>query len=144
MSEINVNLIFAIWMDDYSQKGSGATAIWEYWRTDDGSLRPAWHYRNVPTGTNTGHCQVFNFISILEDRGRWMQIAMHLKVSSINGKEDGVLETYCRWSDENSWTRYHYSNAELFSVPDDADYAGWRQGYFMDGPIRAGMKRHTG
>ncbi|WP_139281526.1 hypothetical protein [Vibrio aerogenes] len=125
--------LLALYMDGYSQHGTAATAVWEFWRDshDNGDSLLAWHYRDVNTDVNTGHRELFEFIRVPEDRGRWMQLVMHVKASSENGVKDGVLETYRRWSDEDEFTRYHYSDTEYFSVPEDPEYAGWRKGYFM-------------
>jgi len=125
------NKLFAIWMDDYSQAGTGTTAVWEYWRDYQGDSELAWHYRDVPTATNTGHGGRFQFIRIPEDRGRWMQIVLHLKVSSSTGAEDGLLEMYRRWSDEDAFTRHHHRDNTKFSLPPGSDFQGWQKGYFM-------------
>jgi hypothetical protein len=125
------NKLFAIYMDDYSQKGTGATMVWEYWRANDNISELAWHYRDVPTDINTGHAQRFEFIDKSRDRGRWMQIALHVKTSSSNGTPDGVVELYRRWSDEAEFTLHHQSTTSTFSLPEDSAFAGWRKGYFM-------------
>ena len=135
------NKLLAIYTDKYSQQGKGATVVWEYWRKSNGGSTLAWHYRDVPTVTNTGHAQRFDFIST-EDRGRWMQLVIHLKASSATGEADGVIETYRRWSDEDKFTRYHFSDTAYFSMPEKEEFSGWRQGYFM-GWANAGWYEET-
>ena len=55
----------------------------------------------------------------------------HMKASTDANSADGVLETYRRWADEVSFTRYLYATNEQFTVTTDPDYAGWRKCYFL-------------
>jgi hypothetical protein len=121
----------ALWMDAYSQKGEGATVLWEFWGSDDGSSRLAVHYNEGAAGTSTGHLQRTAFVSP-DDQGRWMEITVHLKASSDNATHDGIIELWRRWENEPASNRekLHSVTDALLSSPTSGP-KGWQSGYFM-------------
>ncbi len=119
--------LFAIWMDAYSDKGVGATVIWEFWGNGSGS-ELAFHYsKGGEIGHDGPHIQHVPFISE-EDKGRWMQLIFHVKAASSFEANDGVIQLWRRWEDEPAFTKYH----ELLDADIGfADVKGWRDGYLM-------------
>jgi hypothetical protein len=121
----------AIWMDGYSQKGDGATVIWEFWGNSDGSSRLAVSFNEGAAGGSEGHQQHQEFVSPA-DQGRWMEITIHLKASSDNSTRDGIIEMWRRWENEPASERklFHQRTDVLLSRPNSGPQ-GWNAGYFM-------------
>jgi len=123
---------FALWMDDYSSKGQGPTVAWEFWGTGGGSSGLAYHYSE---GSNTimgGHKDQRDFISVPNDRGRWMEITIHAKASTSGRSSDGVIELWRRWENEpaDQRTLLHRTTSAILPVPAGGPQ-GWSAGYFM-------------
>jgi len=127
----NNHKFLAMWMDGYSQKGEGATVVWEFWGSSDGSSRLATSYNEGDAGVSTGHQQHQDFVSPA-DQGRWMEITVHLKASSDNSTRDGVIEMWRRWENEPASDReqLHKVTDALLSKPSSGPQ-GWKSGYFM-------------
>lgn len=60
------------------------------------------------------------FITVPDDRGRWMQMAVRVKWASAQGANDGVIQVYRRWDGESSFTKVY---EKLNAVNQ------WREGY---------------
>jgi hypothetical protein len=121
------NKIFYIWMDDYSNKGKGATVGWEYWQQSDGISELAVNIQSDNAKRHTGHRHHFDFINSKADRGRWMSMIFHLKTSSQSASADGVVSLYRKWDDEADYTRYHHVTDAILP----SDFGGFHQGYLM-------------
>lgn len=123
---------FALWMDGYSYKGEGPTVAWEFWGSGDGSSRLAFHYSEGSSSIMGGHQGHDNFISVPEDRGRWMEITIHAKASSNGQSNDGVIELWRRWEDESPNQRklMHQRTDAVLPIPTQGPQ-GWNAGYFM-------------
>jgi len=122
----------ALWMDGYSQKGDGASVIWEFWGSDDGSSRLAYHFSQGGyriTGEHIGHQE---FINVPEDLGRWMEITIHVKASSMGSSPDGVIQLWRRWENELPSQRklMHNQTDAILPLPASGPQ-GWKSGYFM-------------
>lgn len=124
------NKLFALWMDDYSSKGDGPTVIWEFWNDGAGGSKLAYHYSEGGYQTANGHKQHTPFIRYPDDQGRWMQIVMHVKASSASSANDGVIELYRRWENEESFTLLHEDTNANIAAPSGGPQ-GWKAGYFM-------------
>jgi hypothetical protein len=124
------NKLFALWMDGYSSKGAGPTVIWEFWHDGSGGSRLAYHYSPGGHRTAGTHRQEKAFITYPDDQGRWMQIVMHVKAASAASANDGIIQLYRRWENENSFTLLHDDKGANIAAPANAS-AGWRAGYFM-------------
>lgn len=98
---------FALWMDDYSVAGVGSTLAWEFWNNGSGGSEMAVHYSNGNNTVMGPHLQQTQFISVPADRGRWMQVVMHIKAATTTESNDGVIEMWRRWEDESDFTKYH-------------------------------------
>ena len=119
----------ALWMDGYSNKGEGSTVIWEFWKTGEGSSRLAFHSSGVGYNSTGGHIQHFDFIDYPEDQGRWMDVVVHVKASTEPNSEDGVIELYRKWTDEENYAREHYKDNANIGIPEGK--RGFQSGYFM-------------
>ncbi len=127
------NKLFAIWMDDYSAHGKGPSVIWEYWDNGQGGSDLAVHYSE---GNNTGagpHLQFQPFINSATDKGRWMQLVLHVKAATKTAgisNNDGLIETYRRWDGDAAYVRLHQvTQANI--APAATGPNGWQAGYFM-------------
>jgi hypothetical protein len=123
--------LFAIWMDDYSSKGNGPTVIWEFWRRSnpDGS-RLAVHWSEGGYTTANSHKQHTDFIYQDNDRGRWMEVILHVKAATNASSNDGVIEFWRRWENESQFTKFHeVYNANI--APPSGGPDGWKAGYLM-------------
>jgi hypothetical protein len=130
--------LFAIWMDNYSDGGTGSTVLWEFWPDGSGGSRLAFHY--VPFGgSDSYHMQGANFISVPADRGRWMEVVLRIKASTTNSARDGIIQMWRRWQNESTFTKLHdYQNVDLGASAGGSQ--GWANGYFMgwtNGPYAA-------
>lgn len=122
---------FALWMDEYSNKGYGATVIWEFWGSSGGASNIVFHYNEGGRGSGTAHQQYTSFVSP-NDRGKWMEITIHVAASSSSNSNDGVIEMWRRWESESPDQRelLHRKTDAKLPVPSGGPQ-GWSAGYFM-------------
>ena len=123
------NKFFAIWMDGYESKGDGST-VWlgmEPYNNTGATL--GFTYSKGKYRGSEGYKQHTPFITTA-DRGRWMQIVLHLKVESSDGANDGIIQTYRRWAGESKFTKLH----EMLNVPlriSGSGPDGFKKGYIL-------------
>jgi hypothetical protein len=123
------NKFFAIWMDAYEGKGDGST-VWlgmEPYNNTGATL--GFTYSNGQNTGSEGYKQHTPFITTA-DRGRWMQIIWHVKAESSDGANDGIVQTFRRWSNESSFTKLHETLNAPLRVPDAGPY-GFKTGYIL-------------
>lgn len=121
---------FALWMDEYSQKGNGPTVLWEFWRNSAGNGSSlSFHYSEGGYRSAGGHQQQVPFINNT-DRGRWMQVALQVKASSKPTVSDGEIRLWRRWADEATFTKLHERTNAKLPIPAGGP-AGWRRGYLL-------------
>ncbi len=135
---------FALWMDNYSQYGDGATLLWEFWPADSqGNSEIAIHWNDglnlsAPEGSSAaaGHMGHTPWINVNTDLDRWMEITIHAKVSTQQMPKgattnDGQAQLWQRWEDEETPRLIHdYRNAN-FNVPANGSHIGWETGYLL-------------
>lgn len=126
----NNNKLLAIWMDDYSSKGDGATVIWEFWHAGSGGSRLAVHYSSGNFRSAGPHLQQTPFISVPEDRGRWMYILVHLRPSSDRVSANGIIEMWRKWDNESVFQKFHEVYDAVIPRPVSGPQ-GWNAGYLM-------------
>jgi len=122
---------FALWMDGYSAGGDGPTVAWEFW--DNGSNNGsnlAFHFGEGGYTVMGGHKQHTPFISYPADRGRWMQIVLHIKAATNSTSNDGVIQMWRRWENEGSFTKFHDIASANIAAPSGGPN-GWKAGYIM-------------
>lgn len=83
----------------------------------------------VATGNTTGNTVSATFDTD-RDRGRWMEIILHVKAASARGANDGVVELWRRWDDESERTKmFEQFDADI--APPQGGPNGWARGYIM-------------
>lgn len=135
------NKFLALWMDGYSSKGDGPTVVWESWGDSTGGSTLGVHWCEGAYTTCGNHIQQKPFISI-GDRGKWMQIVVHVKAATkrtlpignssypYRTDSDGVIELWRRWDGDTSFVKLHAVTNANIAPPADGPY-GWTQGYLM-------------
>ncbi len=123
--------LFALWMDGYSQHGDGSTVWLSMWRdpNNPSDARVGFTYSLGGHTESTGFRQVVPFITTT-DRGRWMQIVLHIKAESSPGKSDGVIQTFRKWGNENKFTKLHDFSAAPIKIPPGGPI-GFKDGYIL-------------
>lgn len=122
----------SIWMDGYSSRGDGSTVWLGFWPTgaDGTDSNLAVTYSAGGYTASRAYQQYQPFITSSRDRGRWMQIVFHTRAQSAPGVADGVMETWRRWEDEESFTKLHeVLDAEIRIATGGP--AGFQRGYLM-------------
>jgi hypothetical protein len=120
---------FALWMDGYSQHGKGPTIVWNFWRQADGNSRFSFSHSRDPVGAGH-HGLAPDFLVSPRDRGRWMQIVLHAKMSSAPAKNDGEARIWRRWQDEKDLALISETVGRGFHAPEDGPQ-GWSAGYLL-------------
>lgn len=116
--------LFRIWMDDYTPVFSKAGMEFRA-AGDDGDS-----YFYMKAGHNFRDRDRAPFIDVPGDRGRWMQLVIHLKVNSAPGAEDSVFQVWRRWAGEGNFTKTHDKRDFNIDVPEDGS-RGFTHGYLM-------------
>ena len=136
------NKLFALWMDGYSSAGDGPTVAWEYWPVSGGGSEVTIHWSEGSYKTAGSHIQYTPFISIPGDRGRWMELVMHIKASTsrtlpigdssypYRTDNDGVIQMWRRWESEETFTKMHEVTTANIAAPAGGPN-GFKYGYFM-------------
>lgn len=133
------NKFFATWMDGYSKKGNGPTVFWNLLSNQKGGSNIAVSYSRGGYTVAGGQRQSTPFIKVPDDRGRWMELAIHVKASTPI--ETGTIELWRRWDKEATFTRIHLiEDVHLKTPPNGPD--GWSMGYIM-GWANAPYKKDT-
>jgi hypothetical protein len=122
------NKFFALWMDGYSQHGTGPTIVWNFWRQDDGKSYFTFSLSNVERRGHHGRAD--DFLVSPRDQGRWMQIVLYAKMSSSPEATDGAARIWRRWEDEDALTLISESLGNRFHPPKDGPQ-GWAAGYIL-------------
>tara|TARA_B100002003_G_scaffold182027_1_gene170201 strand:- start:22810 stop:23724 length:915 start_codon:yes stop_codon:yes gene_type:complete len=121
---------FALWMDAYEGDGEGSSVFWNFWGDADGGSSITVTYTEGNFSGSRGQAQSTKFIRVPEDRGRWMQVVIHIKASSSVGVSDGSLQLYRRWEQDSNFEKLHdVQNAYLLVPGGGVD--GFKQGYLM-------------
>ncbi|SFR98187.1 hypothetical protein SAMN05216559_1989 [Halomicrobium zhouii] len=127
------NKWLAVWMDGYSQKGTGATAVFNTWSSFDHEEGAA---RATISASNAGgaghHRGIDDFILPSRDRGRWMYTVHRLVTSSERGAADGTAHWWRRWEDAEEFELVKEVTDYVFDPPSDPEKPqGWNKGYLM-------------
>jgi hypothetical protein len=99
---------FVLSMGEYSnQSPQNTKVIWEY--RPGGTAQASsldFSYDAYNGAGNSGPIQGTPFMSPA-DQGRWMQMVLHVKASSSGRSADGVIETWRRFEEEGTFTKFH-------------------------------------
>lgn len=121
---------FALWMDNYSNKGDGPTIWWSFWGENEETTILTLTTNSGGYSQSGGHHQAVPFISPKSDRGRWMQIVMHVRAASNSNSSDGVMQFWRRWNGEQEFTKLHEAT-DLDIAPPANGPDGWKHGYIL-------------
>lgn len=124
------NKFISIWMDGYSQFGDGSTFWLSMESAGNGNTNLAFTYSLGSKRASLAFQQYKPFINANTDKGRWMQMVIHLKAQSADGASDGVVETWRRWESEKDFTKFHEKFDLPLKVP-AAGPAGFKAGYLL-------------
>ena len=122
------NKFFATWMDGYSKSGDGPTVFWNLLSNGNGGSNIAVSHSDGGYTIGGPQMQSTPFIKVPEDRGRWMEVAIHVQASSPT--ETGTIELWRRWENENSFTQIHLVEDAYLKIPSQGPN-GWSEGYIM-------------
>ena len=134
------NKFMALWQDKYefNSGGSGATITTQLRGSGGGSANISfYHIKSIdPNDVNSyrlgGDQQVSgDFISVPEDRGRWMTIVYKVVPSSSYSAKDGSMEMWRRWEGEQEYVKFFsYLNVDKMNAPTSMPN-GFAHGYFQ-------------
>lgn len=113
----------SIWPQEYDRAG---TITWQTRPNGTGGANIVYQDGGVTSG-EVGSTQ---FISVPADRGRWMHIVARAKAASGPNSNDGVIQFYRRWEEQDSYTKIHEkTNADTWD--DSSSQQGISQGYIL-------------
>ncbi len=133
--------IMALWADNYSLDGTGPTIIlgvnhdWTFGSTKNAiftvGYRPA---GAVGDGSRSGAADIGGgalFTSAY--RGKYIDLAIHVRYSSSPCARNGVIETWLRYEGEGAFTRRHDIRDADIDRPLNlaGDQQKWQRGYLM-------------
>lgn len=124
------NKLATVWMDAYETSGDGSTVFIEMYRNGSGGSNLG--VKRSP-GRNSVVFSVGNsapFISVPEDRGRWMYLCFKVVVESAEDASDGTIEVWRKWAGEASWTKLHDYTGQPIRVPTTGPQ-GFAAGYLL-------------
>ncbi|KMQ74616.1 hypothetical protein [Marinobacter subterrani] len=113
----------ALWPSTYDRPG---TVTWQTRPNGNGGANLVYQDGGV-TGGEIGSAA---FISVPDDRGRWMQVAAHVKASSGPSANDGIIQLFRRWEGADSFTKIH-EKLTADTWDDSSSQQGLSQGYIM-------------
>ena len=117
------NKFLSIWPQEYDRAG---TVTWQTRPNGTGGANLVYQDGGVTSG-EVGSTQ---FISVPDDRGRWMHVVARVKAASSSNSNDGIIQFYRRWESENSYTKIHEkTNADTWD--DSSSEQGISQGYVL-------------
>jgi hypothetical protein len=131
------NKFFALWMDDYSQHGSGPTIVWNFWRQGEGNSTFSFSH----SARKAHHAYAKDFLVSPRDQGRWMQVVLYAKMSSAPEVCDGEARIWRRWKGEDKFTLISETVGHGFHPPERGP-KGWAAGYIL-GWSNAGYAENT-
>jgi hypothetical protein len=131
------NKLWAIWQDAYSTQGTGSNLRMEF--RPDGNGGSVWDVDVSNGGEGT---QSFPFITVPDDRGKWMYICVRVVTESTPAASDGSITVWRKWADgADTWEQTHSVTGQPYKAP-DVGVAGWSAGYLM-GADNSGYMEET-
>lgn len=101
--------LFRLYMKKYSDPDPGAgTKVGLSCRPDGASGSSYWFVKNFneyTSGSDQTGPERSRFITVPNDRGRWMRICFRVQCSSVPGVSDGSIEVWRRWENEATFTK---------------------------------------
>ncbi|MCH2533290.1 MAG: hypothetical protein MK008_02485, partial [Bdellovibrionales bacterium] len=117
------NKFLSLWPETYDRKG---TVTWQTRPNgNDGANLVV-----QDGGVTSGEVLSTPFISVPNDRGRWMQIVVRVKAASSSSSNDGIIQLYRRWEDQTSFQKLHDKSSANTWDTTSAEQ-GISQGYIL-------------
>jgi hypothetical protein len=122
------NKLWATWQDAYSTNGTGSNVRMEF--RPDGAGGSVWDVD--ASNTVGGGTESFPFLTVPDDRGKWMYICVKLVTESTPGASDGSTTVWRKWADGvDTWEQTHSVTGAPYALPTDGTKQGWSAGYLM-------------
>lgn len=115
--------LFRLWMDDYGHKGDGSTVGMSFRGDGHGG---SYFFAKIAGSGDKGKVP---FITIPDDRGKWMHLVVHVKSESSPGKKDGVMGVWRKWDGDSGYTRTQDFRRQPIKV--STSKKGFASGYLM-------------
>jgi hypothetical protein len=125
----NNQKLFRLYMDGYSQAGEGSTVGMSFRPNGEGGSN---FFAKVSPGDLTivgGDIDSVPFITVPDDRGRWMNLVVHVKSETQPGSQDGVMEVWRKWEGEQDYSKTHDLRNQPIKL--DSTVGGFASGYLM-------------
>ncbi|MFN7152226.1 MAG: fibronectin type III domain-containing protein [Acidovorax sp.] len=130
--------IMALWVDGYSQAGTGPTVIlglnsdWTFGSSKDPLLTAGYTATAGTSRTSVGGITGGKLFTAAH-RGKYLDLAVHVRFSSQPRAKDGVIQTWVRYEGEAAYTlRHNIRNADMDRPLNLAgDRQLWQKGYLM-------------
>lgn len=126
--------LFSLWMDKYAG-GSGADGpafVWGSRPDGQGGSTASIIYAKADT-SSLGEFDSQPFISVPQDRGRWMKVVINVRAASVTdgiSDENGRISIWRQWAGETDFTQLsRLENIDL--APSSTGPGGWEAGYLM-------------
>ena len=125
------NKFFAVWFDSYNLP-LNPIAVASFWEISGTSSSRFSIAASIPSeGGDTA--PIFApgvFISVPEDRGRWMHFVAQLKGSESGTTNTGIFRTWRRWEDDSEYT-FLVEKTDYGFEQVEGGNPGWSGGYLM-------------
>jgi len=96
------NKFLALWTDTYDKQG---TVTWD--TRPDSNHDGGANLTYADGGTTHPETGATPFISVPKDRGRWMEILVHVKPATSATAHDGIIQLSRRWVGDKNFTKIH-------------------------------------
>lgn len=124
------NKLLRIWMDARSSSGDGATVGMSYRGTGGAVLELETNEGDF--GSVGSPFDTVPWISVPDDRGRWMRMVFGAKAESSPGAADGWMKVWRRWEDESAFSLLINGPDLSLKLPDDPTAPqGWVKSEMM-------------
>jgi hypothetical protein len=114
--------LFRLWMDKYSG-GDGTKVGMEFRGAGGGS---SYFYGKIG---NSQDLDGVRFITVPDDRDKWMHLVVHVDSESSAGAKDGLMEVWRKWEGESDYTKTHDFKNQPINL--SSTVKGFRQGYLL-------------
>jgi hypothetical protein len=94
------NKFLALWVDNYDSLGD---VTWQTRPAGGGSANLVFQDGGVAHGEEDPTA----FITVPKDRGRWMEVIVHVKTATTSTSNDGVIQLWRKWYDDQYYTKIH-------------------------------------
>jgi len=115
--------LFRLWMDKYGTGRDGQKVGMEFRGAGGGS---SYFYGKIGSGSDLGRTR---FITVPDDRGKWMHLVVHVNSESSPGAKNGLMEVWRKWEGEGDYTKTHDFKNRAINL--GSEVKGFKKGYLM-------------